>query len=307
MPVNLNLSAVESVDFKTLTFTDTTADWGVGTNINFTDVRYAEMYVGIKGALYGPVVITETFTNATTQSNLVFSITTQNLGLSTETFDDGLQEYYYGVSNNSSPNTITRDIWNLDTTYTLPLGTTENKIPFEIDVANEVRSYALIVTISLTNEDLAVNPKISFTVNYGDNTRETVTQAVPKDGTTNTYTLTINVDRTKTVTSVSGLLLDEDRTNLTGRAGSITSVMLNESDLNLFSVVKRGLVAEKAKQKNNQDLIVLGDQILCGRKEFARHERAIVRDMSLRAITKGAAQGLASNIESIINFLNEDC
>lgn len=306
MALNLNLSGIETTDFKQIILTDVTEDWGSGGNINFTDVQYAEIYVGIRGALYGPVILTSVFTNATTQNDLVFPITTTDLGIEQETFNDSLQDYYYGVSSNPTPPVIKNNIWPGESSYTLPYGSTENKIPFEVP-GNAVRAYELNADIKLNADDQGVNPKITLSVNYEDGTNDKTEQNVPQDGTTNTYQLIINVDRTKVVSTVSGNLLDEDRSNISGRSGEITNISLNEDDLDLISTVKRGLVAEMSKQKVNQDLIALKDKILCGKKSFDENERAIIRSMTLKSATNGAKQGLTNNVDELINFLNDDC
>ena len=69
MALNLNLSGRETTDSTQIILTDVTEDWGVGGNIDFTDVLYAEMYVGFRGALFGPVVLTEVFAGASTQND----------------------------------------------------------------------------------------------------------------------------------------------------------------------------------------------------------------------------------------------
>ncbi len=306
MAVNLNLSGKETTDFKQIILSDISDNWGSGGNINFTQVLYAEIYVGIRGALYGPVVVTDVFTAATTQNDLVFPITTEDLGITEDTFDDALQTYHYGVSELATPNIIQKNIWNGQLNYDLPFGDTENKIPYTVQ-GNTVRTYRLTLTISLNTADKAINPKITLNVNYADNTVGSATQVVPQDGTTNTYTLTVEVDQSKEITSISGYLLDEDRTNVTGRSGSITNITLNEEDLDIQNVVKRGLASEKSKKATNEDLIAFNDQILCGRKTFADHERVIVRSLSLRSVTNAATRGLTTNVEGIINFLNDDC
>lgn len=307
MALELNLSGQESSDRKTITLTDATENWGVGSNFNFTDIQYAEIYVGIRGALYGPIIFTSVFTDANQQSDLVFRITPQLLGLKSETFDDSLHEYYYGVSNAASPATIAKNVWNQKTAFSFPVGDTViNKIPFNVE-GDAVRTYTLNVTISLTLEDAAVNPKISLTVNYQDGTNETVTQVVPKDGTTNVYSLTINVDRTKEIQNVTGFLLDEDRALSTGRSGSITSVVLNAGDLDLVSSVVRGVIIEKTETCLEKQFIDFQDDLLCGYHDFDRHERLIFRHLGLISVSQGARQGLVDRANNIIEFLDRDC
>lgn len=305
MALNLNLSGTESTDFKTITLTDTTDNWDAGSNINYNEVMYAEIYVGIRGALYGPLVLTDVFTSATTQNDLVFVITPRDLGIDSDTFDDALQSYHYGVTDEANPTLVGENVWNGEDSYTLPVGSSENKIPFTIQ-GETARQYQLMLTINLSTDDQGVNPMIRLNVNYTDGTATTVTQAVPQDGASHTYTLTANVDLTREVTYVTGFLLDEDRQNTAGRQGTITSISLRRTDFDLESTVKRGLVAERSKRAVQRDLVALAERILCGRESFEDHERAIIRDVALRSATNGATQGLANNVEGIIDFLNDD-
>lgn len=307
MALNLLVSGKETTDRTEVILTDVTSDWGSEGNMEFSDVLYAEMYVGIKGALYGPVILTSVFANATVQSDLVFTITPELLGLDQEFFDDAIHEYHYGVSDVAVPETIQRDIWDLQTVYSIPTIDTQNKIPFSVVGSAAIRTYNLSLVIMLDEDDKAVNPRVTLKVNYQDGTFDQVEQIIPQDSTSHLYSLIIDVDRAKEILSVTGYLLNEDRTVTNGRLAEITNVSLNEGDLDLLSNVLRALVSEKTKSQLDRDFIKLQDDLLCGNTAFVRHEELIIRDLAFNSVTNAAKQGLSERAESIIDYLNEDC
>lgn len=307
MPLNLLLSGNEATDRKSVVLTDVTPDWGVNGNINFTDVLYAELWVGINGAMYGPGILTAVFAAATVQADLVFTITPELLGLDTELFEDSIQEYHYGVSPLANPNVIQRYIWPGETSYDFPIGSSTNKIPFEVVGSSAIREYSLDVDIQLNSEDLSVDPKISMSVNYKDGSVDSDSVSIPKDGVSHTYNLTITVDRAKEIDSVTGKLMDESRAISNGRYGEITSVGLYEQDLDLDSRVLRGLLYEKTKASLDRKFIDFQDDFLCGKRDFDRHEELVIEDLALNSVVDAAEIGLSENAESIINYLNGGC
>lgn len=306
MAVTLALTGRETTDRRQIILTDATADWGASGNINFTAVQYAEMYVGIRGSLYGPVILTSIFTAATAQSDLVFTLTPQLLGLSETLFDDALHEYHYGVSNQATPPTIQTDVWPLATSFSLPFSSTTNKIPFTVTGSDVVRSYSLSLRINIGTNDESINPRIVLNVNYQDGTTDTATQTVPKDGADNDYTLTVNVNRAKAIKDVTGYLLQEDRTISSGRSVAISNIRLFKNDLDLISNVIRGLASEKTKAILDRESITFQDDFLCGRVDFDKHERFIIRDVAFRSVTNASKQGLPERAERIIDFLDQD-
>jgi len=305
MALNLLLSGEESTDRKQIILTDVTDNWGLDGNADFSDILYAEMYVGIKGALYGPVILTPIFTAAGSQEDLVFVITPKLLGLDDELFEDALQEYHYGVSMSANPVIIERNVWPLESTYNLPLLNSTNKIPFEVIGSKAVRSYNLSADITLQATDESINPRSTLIISYQDGTTEQSEQSHSKDGVSQSVSITINVDRAKEIKSVSGNLFDEDRSVAAGRVGTAVGVVLNEQDLDLYSNVLAGLASEKTKAMLDREFISLRKNLLAGSVHFDLHEQLIMRHLAFNSVTNGAKEGLAENAEEIIDYLNE--
>lgn len=304
MALDLGLTAKINTARNLLTITDNTSNWGVGSNINFTDVRYAELYVGLKGVLYGPVILTSIFSAATQQSQLIFSITPETLGLSTTTFPDGIYEFHYGVDENASPLVVGRNVWPGLSSYSFPLVNTLNKIPFEV-VGDEAREYALQATFNLPANDPGVNPRITLNVNYQDGTKDTEETTIPKSGTDQVISATVQVDRRKEIRNVTGFLFNEDGNPTVARTGTITSITLNKQDLDIESTVERALVSEYTKQRLNSEAIGFRQDFLCGRRDFDKHEEFIVNLTAFNSVTLASTRGLVDEAEEIIDFLSE--
>lgn len=305
MALNLLLSGQETTDRKEIILTDVTENWGQDGNIDFNAVLYAELRVGIRGVLYGPVIITDVFAAATTTADLVYTLTPELLGLDDELFDDAVHEYHYGVSDLANPPIIDKDVWPLDTMYNFPLGSTTNKLPFNVTASTTAIRYELKVSMLLNTNDEAVSPNIFLSVNYQDGTKDTQTVVVPKDGISANYTLTIETDKSKEIESVTGYILNESRATTSGRSGEITSIILNEGFYDLVSNVLRGLASEKTKAELDRQFIAFQRDFLCGKQQFDKHERLIVYDMAFNSVTNAAKEGLSENAEAIIDFLNE--
>lgn len=303
MALNLSLSAIINVERTTITITDTTTNWDDDSNPNFTDIGYAEMYVGIKGALYGPVILTPTFTAATAQSDLVFTITPSILGLEGTVFDDGVQEYHYGVSESASPSVVDGPEWNGETAYSFPTTSTNNKIPFLVQ-GDEARSYILQATYNFSDISATVNPRMTLNVNYQDGTKDTAERVIPTGS--QTLTATVNVNRQKEIRDITGFLFNEDNNPPAQKTGTIQTITLTKRDLDLTSTVERALISEKTKTRQNKEAIAFRNDFLCGRRDFINHEKFIVEVTALDSVTIGATRGLAEETEQIIDILNDN-
>ena len=303
MALDLGLLATINTSRNLLTITDNTSNWGVGSNINFTEVNYAEMYVGIKGVMYGPLILTTVFSAATQQSQLIFSVTPEILGLETDTFPDGIYEFNYGVDESSSPTVIGRDVWPGLSSYSFPLLNTLNKIPFTI-VGDEARQYVLRANFDIPADDPGVNPRMTLNVNYQDGTTDTTETEIPK-GSSSLIAALVDVDRRKEIKDVTGFLFNEDGNPTVARTGLITTISLTKQDLDIDSTVERALVSEHVKQDLNRMGIAFRKDFLCGKREFDKHEEFVMKLTAFRSVTLGSSRGLVDEAEEIIDFLSE--